>query len=110
YTNPREKILGSVAWGGAAEGIVFIEPEDPEDVGGPRKLWLLPRNAPGKILTLGFKDGLLVETKTTVKPTNRETLAQWLVAVPQNNHAIKVFTWAQALSGAGLAERSLRFK
>ena len=48
FNSPREKILGSVAWGAFAETIFYIEPFSSKDVENPyRRFRLLPRNHAG---------------------------------------------------------------
>jgi hypothetical protein len=45
FLNPRQRVLGSVAWAGFAETIVVIEPTKPEDVENQeRRVMMLPRN------------------------------------------------------------------
>lgn len=77
FENPRQRFLGSVAWGGFSDTMIFVEPAEPEDPADPnRKVILLPRNVRGETLDYQFNDdGRLV--CTTVEQTNF-LLAQWL--------------------------------
>jgi hypothetical protein len=55
--NPRERILGSVAWGGFCETVIFIEPVEPTNVSNvARRVLILPRNAQNIELDLAFDD------------------------------------------------------
>lgn len=45
YSNQRERILGSAAWGGFANLVLTLSKEDPEDATSTiRNLWICPRN------------------------------------------------------------------
>lgn len=70
FENPRQRFLGSVAWGGFSDTMIFVEPVDPEDPADPnRKVILLPRNIRGETLDYQFNDdGRLV--CTTVQQSN----------------------------------------
>ena len=46
YMNPRQRILGSVAWAGFSETIIILDQIDPEDPASRREIQLCPRNAP----------------------------------------------------------------
>lgn len=63
FINPREKILGSVAWGGCAETVVAVEPVFGK--GGAtsqRKVTVMPRNFEQEELLYDFNDkGILVQ-------------------------------------------------
>jgi len=51
YQATREKLLGSTAWAGWTDTMMFIEPEKPEDPDDPyRKLFVLPRNTRSRVL------------------------------------------------------------
>lgn len=59
YPDPRQKIIGSVAFAGFAEGVVFIE--QPSADSPDRALRLMPRNAPERTFKMTFDEkGLLV--------------------------------------------------
>jgi len=62
FQNPRQRFLGSVAWGGYSDTMILVEPKNPEDVLDPyRTVLLLPRNASGQILNYCFdENGILV--------------------------------------------------
>lgn len=47
YSNPRQRLLGSVAWAAFSETIILIEPDETHP--NCRTLHLLPRNAPEKV-------------------------------------------------------------
>lgn len=63
FLNPRQRILGSVAWGGFADSIVIIEPKDLEDSeNGERIIQVMARNAESVKIELVFDStGKLVE-------------------------------------------------
>jgi hypothetical protein len=77
FLNPRQRVLGSVAWGGFSDTMILIEPDNPEDpADASRIVTLLPRNAPAETILYHFTpSGVLV-------PTNRDTedfiLDAWL--------------------------------
>jgi len=60
YSSPRERILGSVAWGGFSNTTLVIEPSGSDD-GERRVLYVLPRNAKDLQFKLAWKDGQLVD-------------------------------------------------
>lgn len=61
YTNPRERILGSVAWAGFTETIIFISSTDPDDVECKyRMLEILSRQSAGIKQELEFHEGRLI--------------------------------------------------
>lgn len=104
FLNPRQRVLGSVAWGGYAETIIVIEPTKPDDVEcQERRVLILPRNwkesehiyvlddngrlvdAPLEAPTLDerldkLKVGIPVTTRDISDWTNtpRSTLARWI--------------------------------
>lgn len=77
FINPRQRILGSVAWGGFSDTVVVIEPTNPEDVDDPqRTVLILPRNESSFRLDYQFdKDGKLVPRANEVAEVLFE---QWL--------------------------------
>lgn len=56
FTNPRQRVMGSVAWGGYSESIFLIEPLGDEDrsTANRRVLTVEPRNAPPEFHDLAF--------------------------------------------------------
>lgn len=55
FLNPRQRILGSVAWAGFSDTVILIEPATPEDAtSDERTVLILPRNAPAEELAMGF--------------------------------------------------------
>ncbi|HWG97178.1 MAG TPA: AAA family ATPase [Nitrospira sp.] len=61
YDNPRQRILGSVAWGAFTETIIGLEPIDAKDPECRlRRLYLLPRNAPEQTFDMEWQGGHLV--------------------------------------------------
>ncbi len=61
YSNPRQRILGSVAWAAYAETIFNLEPTKPDDpTQTQRRLFIGPRNYREHIINLEMNDGLLV--------------------------------------------------
>jgi|SRR5581483_3552444 len=76
YNNPRQRILGTVAWAGYTETIILIEPfdaENPQD--STRVVMILPRNAPERMYQAEFKNGMLVEKAKPVPP--HEKFENW---------------------------------
>jgi RecA-family ATPase len=58
YTDPRQRVMGSVAWAGYTESIFIIEPPPSEDreQSHRRTLMSLPRNAKQEYFDLAFND------------------------------------------------------
>jgi AAA domain len=63
FANPRQKILGSVAFAGFSETVFCVEPKSPEDPNDSRRyLYVLPRNSKEQRFLMAFDDaGRLVE-------------------------------------------------
>jgi len=63
--NPRERVLGSVAWGAFSETVIFIDPVEPTQVtNAERRVLMLPRNAPNTEHEFAFDpQGRLVPAK-----------------------------------------------
>jgi hypothetical protein len=59
YSSPRERIIGSTAWGRKLETIVYLEPDQKSD--NIRQLTILTRNAAPEEHNFEFKCGRLVE-------------------------------------------------
>jgi hypothetical protein len=69
YDNPRQRILGSVAWGSHSETIIGIEPIEAKDPNcALRRIYILPRNAPEQTIDMEFRGGVLI-------PAEAETIA-----------------------------------
>jgi hypothetical protein len=69
YENPRQKLLGSVAWAAFSETIIGFEPVEAKNPDCKlRRLYLLPRNEAEQTFDLEMQDGILV-------PATAETLA-----------------------------------
>jgi len=54
FTNPRQRIAGSVAWAGFSESVLIIEPLDDDKTGDKRIVHILPRNHPNENMILKF--------------------------------------------------------
>ena len=85
YLNPRERVIGSVAWAGFSETIFFFEPLEPDNPEcALRRLHVLPRNAKQQTFDFDFSSGLLVPIAKVEKekepPTHRINL--FLSAIP----------------------------
>jgi RecA-family ATPase len=63
FDNPRQRFLGSVAWGGFVDTMIFIEPENADDpTNTSRRILVLPRNSSELCLHYHFdKTGRLVD-------------------------------------------------
>jgi hypothetical protein len=56
-SDPRQRFLGSVAWGGFADCMIHIEQTDPDDPTNPnRQIYILPKNARSERLEYHFND------------------------------------------------------
>jgi hypothetical protein len=59
YANPRQRILGSVAWGAFADTLFNLEPLSPNDPDQTqRRLFIGPRNHKEHHITLEYQNGL----------------------------------------------------
>lgn len=69
YENPRQRLLGSVAWAAFSETIIGFEPVEAKNPECKlRRLYLLPRNEAEQTFDLEMQDGILL-------PATAETLA-----------------------------------
>ena len=79
YANPRQRVLGSVAWAAYTETIILVEPK-PEQAGKVseiRHLYILPRNAPEETFEMELDgSGLLVSTQAV--QTAHFLMNRWL--------------------------------
>ena len=67
YANPRQRILGSVAWAAYAETIFNLEPIKPDDPTQTcRRLFIGPRNHREHVINLEMQDGLMIPAFTPV--------------------------------------------
>lgn len=65
YSNQRERILGSAAWGAFANLVLTLSKDDPEDPRSRvRNLWVCPRNGEETLHKLEMSKGLLVPYTT----------------------------------------------
>lgn len=56
-SDPRQRFLGSVAWGGFADCMIHIEMADPDDPTNPnRQIYVLPKNTRSELLDYHFND------------------------------------------------------
>jgi len=64
--NPRQRILGSVAWAAFSETIILIEPPDNDDpTSNVRSVLVLPRNLPAEEMTYAFNSKGRLEQQQT---------------------------------------------
>lgn len=76
YLNPRERILGSVAWAGFSETLFFIAPIAPDDVENKyRLLEILPRQAAQERFELQLDDSGCLITSTRRIELDAECIA-----------------------------------
>lgn len=107
YTDLRQKVLGSVAWAGYSEGIVFIQQTKAKDPESPfRDITLLPRNAAPKVIQMQFQEGKLVETPESVADNNFTKFAKFVDLYAPGEY----FTLSQALASTGIPESSLHYE
>jgi RecA-family ATPase len=60
--NPRQRILGSVAWAGYSDCVIVLDPEDPEDPKNQNRIvHVLPRDAAEFAVRYENQDGRLLE-------------------------------------------------
>ena len=77
FTNPRQRIAGSVAWAGFSETVIIIEPPDDTENTRLRVVSLLPRNHMEEHITLSFDDQGRLQLPDKVK--HAESAAKFLL-------------------------------
>lgn len=77
FTNPRQRIAGSVAWAGFSETVLIIEPLDDDKSKEKRIVHILPRNHPEETMILRFN----AEGRLTLpdKVVHQETLTEFIM-------------------------------
>jgi hypothetical protein len=77
YTNPRQRVLGSVSWGAIVDCIMILEPQitETKQVTPLRNFLLLPREAPDEIYEMTFETGRLELIK---EDTLQAVMDAWL--------------------------------
>lgn len=107
YNNPRDKVMGSGAWGGYTETLFFVEAADPEKANAARKFSIHPRNAPEQYYDMEWQSGLLVEVKKAKageKKTNYQVFTDWFSTLEPGT----AFTHAQAKEATMLPDSSFK--
>jgi hypothetical protein len=104
--NPRQRILGSVAWGAYSETIILVEPAKEDNPACPERwLSLLPRNAPEIKLRLQFDSaGRLVEQDEDVSNT---VLDAKLFSITPGTELTTAMIWTEWAQPANLSRRAL---
>lgn len=117
YKSPRERVMGSVAWGAYADMICLIEPCKPEKTStvATRNLWILPRNGKDEHYILDWKDGMLVPVAggtaaTTTSLDNFTKLIAYLATVPELGTGERAFRTMDALEGTGLDRNAFNWE
>jgi hypothetical protein len=113
YESPRERIMGSVAWGAYSNTIFYVEPMILEGIGKVRSFFILPRNAPEEKFQLDWKDGLLVQVKSTTIAdlnlpirSNYRIFLEWFDTIAIGAS----FTHAEACEATHLPDSSMRLE
>lgn len=101
YLSPRERILGSVAWGGFSETVIFIEPAKADDTGNKlRYLHLLPRNFREERFEMELSsEGLLIPVEKKVLPPSK--LKGFIASLPCGGE----FTFEEAMMHASASKQ-----
>lgn len=88
FVNPRQRFLGSVAWGGFSDTMMLIEPAEPDNVTDlNRTVMLLPRNGPGELLHYRLNDrGVFVPQEDILAGV----LHAWLLSKPLGTRILLV--------------------
>lgn len=77
FTNPRQRIAGSVAWAGFSETVLIIEPLDGEADKAKRVVHILPRNHAEETMFLKFNaEGMLMMPEKVV---HQETITAFIM-------------------------------
>lgn len=118
--NPRERILGSVAFAAYTKTIIFIEPTDPKDPTNPtRRVWVMPRDHQNEehdfsftdegrlMLTANAETSFLFEANLTVLPMDAEITTQMVMewAEVRNVSERSATRWLRGMVDSGAFER-----
>lgn len=109
--NPRQRILGSVAWASYSDTIVIVEPEDPENPADDKRIVMVcPRNAPGLKQTYRFDAaGRLVECVSAQEQIQQFVLDSRFPNVGETFTTKDAVQWAkEANQSDATAERRLK--
>jgi RecA-family ATPase len=97
YTNPRQRLAGSVAWAGFASTVIIVEEAQEESENSARRIFVLPRNGKNIFFEADFKDGMLV--RKTAPKSAATKIEEWLLNQPIGS----TFTRQQAKDGSGIS-------
>lgn len=80
FPNPRQRVLGSVAWAGFSDLILVVDPAKPDDPNDPfRIVSVLPRNAGEFNLRFRRENGLLIPVDEAIEADLLSLLDFWLL-------------------------------
>jgi hypothetical protein len=100
YTNPRQRLAGSVAWAGFASTVIIIEEAQEEAESSTRRVFILPRNGKNIFFEADFKDGMLVRKNAPKSAATK--LEEWIVSQPVGS----TFTRKQMKAGSGISSEA----
>lgn len=110
FLNPRQRLLGSVAWGGFSETVILIEPKNPEDpTDDSRSVIVLPRNVSQEVYEFNFNsEGRLEELapKESLKKLLDEKL--WPLLIPGQLYRFEAVCGLADSIKLPLAQRTIR--
>lgn len=83
FPNPRQRILGSVAWGAYSDLVIVMDPEDPEDVRNKnRVIHVLPRDAEEFVVKMCNSGGVLKSVDEEAEDQMDSLMDQELGKIP----------------------------
>lgn len=86
YEAKRDNLFGSQAWARCSETVMNLQFPKSDDTKGKRILFVLPRNAPTEIFTLGFVNGQLEQQSEEVDAEDNEHVADRARAIEWFQH------------------------
>jgi len=107
YLNPRERCLGSVAWGGFSETVVMLDSVDPgnKEKFKYRNVYLLPRNAREEMYEMEFDNGILTPVQSKPEVYGQNKIKNFVYSLSQG----ETFTFDEAY-GHATASKSYTYK
>lgn len=103
YMDPRQRVMGSVAWGAYSETIFLIEAANEDKPDSHRTLLCLPRNTASITQELMFNEcGRLVEADLDIE---NALVAEWLSKLPLST-TFETNQFVDAMMKQGLSKRS----
>lgn len=104
YINPRERILGSIAWGRYADTVFVLGLDNPGDITDPnRTLYVYPRNHPASMHRFQTDSKGRLQTPITAAEMKAETALMSFMQVGLWYERAALVAWAETQQGVSRA-------